>query len=191
MTAPPGEHERFAIIRVSGGAVPDGAVFHGSWPEVMEHIPSSKVIKQKLKIINDAAHAEGRLQSISDREVAVRKAEAQRKADDAENDHALQEMGRRVTELEMQAAKLAPILQQFQQFQTQQQQNDMPPPPGEAMADDGDLETPNAPTTNKADPNVDDARGEFLRLDEPEFPGPELPHPPVVKQPFAAGLDKE
>ena len=29
-------------------------------------------------------------------------------------------VGRRVTELEMQAAKLAPILQQFQQFQTQQ-----------------------------------------------------------------------
>ena len=37
MTAP-NEFERFAIVRLNGGAVPDGAVFHGLWPEVMELI---------------------------------------------------------------------------------------------------------------------------------------------------------
>ena len=86
MTAP-NEFERFAIVRLNGGAVPDGAVFHGSWSEVMEHVPSSKVIQQKLKIINDAAHAESRLQSIRDREAALRQGEAQLKADHAGFNH--------------------------------------------------------------------------------------------------------
>ena len=44
---------------------------------------------------------------------------------------------------------------------------------------------------------VGDPYGEFPRLtkriatDQPEFPDPELPHPPEVQEPVAAGLDKE
>ena len=46
-------------------------------------------------------------------------------------------------------------------------------------------------------PEVGDPYGEFPRLtkriatDQPEFPDPELSHPPEVQEPVAAGLDKE
>jgi hypothetical protein len=61
--------------------------------------------------------------------------------------------------------------------------------------DDGELEAPKAPTadpSSKGDPpGKGDRRGQFLRLDETEFPDPPLPAPPVVAQPIAAGLDEE
>ena len=203
MTAP-NEFERFAIVRLNGGAVPDGAVFHGSWPEVMEHIPSSKVIKQKLKIINDAARAESRLQSIRDREAALRQGEAQLKADHAGFNHdVIGELARRINELEVRLA-------QHEAAKARGPDDDMPPPPGEpsppflharpdpgaALADDGDLEV-KGPTTNKADPDID-TDGEALPLkapvsldDEEEIPDPELPKPPVTAQPISVGLDEE
>ena len=34
-------------------------------------------------------------------------------------------------------------------------------------------------------------RSRPVTLDQTEFPDPELPHPPVVKQPIAAGLDED
>jgi hypothetical protein len=56
--------------------------------------------------------------------------------------------------------------------------------------------SPGEPT--ETDPKEDqDPRGGFLKLthpismDQAEFPDPELPHPPVVNQPIAAGLDRE
>jgi hypothetical protein len=124
MTAP-NEFERFAIVRLNGGAVPDGAVFHGSWSEVMEHVPSSKVIQQKLKIINDAAHAESRLQSIRDREAALRQGEAQLKADHAGFNHdVIGALSRRINELEVRLA-------QHEAAKARGPDDDMPPPPGE------------------------------------------------------------
>jgi hypothetical protein len=67
MTAP----ETYAIVRTFGGPPPKHTVAHGSWLEVMEHVPDSKVIRQKLTIINDAEHAKGTLLAIRDREKAV------------------------------------------------------------------------------------------------------------------------
>ena len=187
----PDQFERFNVVRMSDGAV----VLDGTWSQVAAQLPDSRANKQKLQVVNDTAHALRRV--IHDSGAALRKAEAQRaqrKADDADADHALAEMGRRVTELEMQIAKLDPILQAFAAQQQQQQQNDMPPPPGEAMADDGDLEV-KGPTTNEADPDID-TDGEALRLKAPvsvddgeEFPDPELPKAPVTAQPIAVGLD--
>ena len=56
-----------------------------------------------------------------------------------------------------------------------------------------------APGDPSEDPTKEDQDrpGEFLKLkapvsmDQAEFPVPELPHPPEVQQPIAAGLDKE
>jgi hypothetical protein len=56
--------------------------------------------------------------------------------------------------------------------------------------------SPGEPT--ETDPKEDqDPHGEFLKLkvpvttDQTEFPDPELPHPPEVQQPIAAGLDHD
>jgi hypothetical protein len=66
-----------------------------------------------------------------------------------------------------------------------------------------ELEDSEVSGTAPGDPSEDptkedqDPHGEFLKLkapvsmDQAEFPGPELPHPPEVQQPITAGLDKE
>jgi hypothetical protein len=63
------ELETFTIIRHRKDG--DVRIAHGTLPEVTAQIPDSKVIKQKLTIINDAAHAESKLLAIRDRERAV------------------------------------------------------------------------------------------------------------------------
>jgi hypothetical protein len=67
---------------------------------------------------------------------------------------------------------------------------------GDAIAGTSPGEPSDHPT--KEDQEFEgDPRGEFLRLKHPvtsdqrEFPTGELPTPPVVQQPIAAGLDKE
>jgi hypothetical protein len=40
----------------------------GAWGSICDHIPDSHTIRQKLTIINDAAHAEGKLLEIRRRE---------------------------------------------------------------------------------------------------------------------------
>jgi hypothetical protein len=67
---------RFAIVEIhadSAGreAVPGNAVFVGSRSSVMERILDSRTRKACLELLNDAAHAEGRLESIREREQAV------------------------------------------------------------------------------------------------------------------------
>jgi hypothetical protein len=209
--AGPSDYERFAIVRINGSDKPPaGAVAHGSWPDVSQYIPDSATLREKISILNDAAATEARFNAIhrdiSAREDALRRGEAKLRSDHAGLNHdIIGELSRRIGELEI----------RFSQWEAKKNRgpdDDMPPPPGEpsppflhappdtgaAMTDandDGELEAPKAPTadpSSKGDPpGKGDRRGQFLRLDETEFPGPPLPAPPVVAQPIAAGLDEE
>jgi hypothetical protein len=61
----------------------------------------------------------------------------------------------------------------------------------------GDLHDIPAKDPNEEQQMYGDPAGELLRLkahvtlDQTEFPDPELQHPPVMKQPIAAGLDED
>lgn len=69
--------------------------------------------------------------------------------------------------------------------------------PGEDAALPGDPSPPAGSEPSLTPREQERAFGESLRLkypvtrDQTEFPDPELPEPPVVQQPIAAGLDKE
>lgn len=201
-------YERFAVVRVSAhDKPPDNAINHGAWPEIMEHVPDSRVIKQKLKIINDAAHAQTKLNDIRARERAVTAREDAVAADHAGFNHDLtQELTRRITELEVRLAQLE------DKRNHDPDDDELPTPPGypsppflhasndpmKPVSDDAHIpggELHEIPAKDPEEEQQLDTRGEFLRLKKPvsldqtEFPEGELQPPPVVKQPIAAGLD--
>ena len=81
-----------------------------------------------------------------------------------------------------------------------QQEEPLPTPPGDPSDPGDDPNKPPEPSLELEDTNGDlpdpgDPAGEFPRLTKPvaldqtEFPTGELPTPPFVKQPIAAGLD--
>jgi hypothetical protein len=65
------EPRTYCIVETFGGPALKNSIAHGSWPEIMDHIPGTRVIQAKLRVINDAERAEGTLKSIRDREKAV------------------------------------------------------------------------------------------------------------------------
>jgi hypothetical protein len=79
MTAPsaPRDPDLFAIIPVYGDSaghvvVPKNAAATGSWSAVMERILDSRTRKEALTLLNDAAHATGRLESIRELERSLK-----------------------------------------------------------------------------------------------------------------------
>ena len=75
-------------------------------------------------------------------------------------------------------------------------ENKEPEPP--LALEDAEVSGTSPGEPSEPEPKEDqDPHGEFLKLkapvsmDQAEFPGPELPHPPEVEQPIAAGIDKD
>ena len=101
--------------------------------------------------------------------------------------------------------KASVLFDRIQRLKADAEEEPLPLPPGLTS----ELPDPalNEPATNadtaEGDPPDLDERGEFLRLSHPvtrdqaepaggkEFPDPELPHPPIVQSPIAAGLDEK
>jgi hypothetical protein len=72
----------------------------------------------------------------------------------------------------------------------------LPTPPGsDAVSASGDPSDPSKEPEPSLElegdniPGTEDPDDPSAKEDQPEFPDPELPHPPVVQQPIAAGLD--
>jgi hypothetical protein len=214
----PSPYQRFAVVPVGvHDKPPDNAVIHGSWPEIMEHVPDSRVIRQKIKILNDAAMVESRLnekrEALRHREDAVSAREDAVAADHAGFNHDLaDEILRRITDLEVRFAQLEAkrnhdpdddLLPSPPGDPGPLPLHERSPPPGTpdiaAMlpASDDAGDDPHIPGGELHDLPAKDSRGQFLRLkhpvsfDEEEFPDPKLPTPPVIAQPIAAGLDEE
>jgi hypothetical protein len=127
----------YCIVETFGGPALKNSVAHGSWPEIMDHIPGTRVIQEKLRVINDAAHAEGKLQSIRDREKAVTAREdAVTAREDALNRIALQGA----------LHKMDALRQRIDSNEADEARDpdddELPLPPGSPMPDDGDLEAP-------------------------------------------------
>ena len=166
-------------------------------------------MKDYERVRNDPIEAEAKLADIATREKALlaqhMELEAnKRKFQDAVNKFMDSVVGP--------AAQMMDRLEQRRAGEVADQQEPLAVPPG-APDDPSDpskepepaleLEGDNVSGTSPGEPTEpeqkedQDPHGEFLKLkapvsmDQAEFPGPELPHPPEVQQPIAAGLDKE
>jgi hypothetical protein len=64
----------------------------------------------------------------------------------------------------------------------------LPAPPGDP-SDPSKEPEPSLELEGDNIPGTEDPDDPSAKEDQPEFPDPELPHPPVVQQPTAAGLD--
>jgi hypothetical protein len=104
--------------------------------------------------------------------------------------------------------KASVLFDRLHKLRADQAEEPLAAPPGaenkepEPALSPEDAEVSGAPPGEPSeDPTMEDQEGdpygEFPRLTKPiamdqaEFPDPELPHPPEVQQPIAAGLDKE
>jgi hypothetical protein len=150
------------------------------------------------RVRNDAIEAQTKLDDIAAREEAL--------------DERERGLGVAAAQIAALAGRASVLWDRIEQARADQREEPLAHPPGEPgetskqpepslpLADDthvptGDLHDLPA----KEDPDVEeDTRGEFLRLkapmsldDEVEFPTSELPQPPVVAQPIAAGLDQD
>jgi septal ring factor EnvC (AmiA/AmiB activator) len=108
-------------------------IAHGSLPDCMEHIPDSRVVRQKLQIINDAAVVERRLRT-EKAKLAEREADLATREEDVAmfREELLQDF---VSKLDTLAARIDAMEQERAK---DPDDDELPSPPG--SQDDGDLQ---------------------------------------------------
>ena len=174
-----GEHEK----------APDHALFVASHSAVMERILDSKARRNALSIINDAEHAKGQLQTIRERERALRVAEDAFRADVAAFDQdILQQLLDRIAALETQ-------LTAIEAARTQQKLDSLPDIDDPASYEPGGELHSVAPKQPQATTDQGDLPNELVRKapptlgTDPVTDPRELAHGPGPAPPVAISLN--